>query len=167
MRGAAALPRAPSSWPGAAAPGHRPGCSGKGAIPFPLPSFGEDMCQSRPLCTVSVWCVGCFPSSPGGRAVPPCWLCTRAPAPWLPARQVFAQGLCWGQDPGCAGAASLLLAETGPEPGVCFLSGSRCGGCTASRKGIGIAALALLGRLLWLVPAWPTAGQAGARWKAA
>lgn len=140
-----------------------------------LPSFRAVVCQSCPLCTVSIWCLGRFPSVPGGRTISPCWLCTRAQTPWPPAWQVFAWRPCWGQGPGCAGAASLLLAEVGPEPAVCFLSGSRSGGCTASGKGIGIAVLALLVGLGTSTVAGPglplqqAAGQptAGARWKVA
>lgn len=133
-----------------------------------LLSFGAVVCQSCPLCAVSVWCLGCFSSLPGGRTVSPRWLCARAQTPWPLAWQVFAWWLCWGHGPGCARAASLLLPAMGPQPGVCFLSGSRSGGCTTSGKEIGITVLVLLvglGAALRLVPGLPlqhAAGQAAA-----
>lgn len=127
-------------------PRARSGVPREGRNSFPtagLPFFGAVICQSCPFCTVSVWCLGCFPSLPEGRTVSPRWLCARAQPTWPMAWQVFAWWLCRGRGPGCARTASLLLAGMSPEQGF-VSSPSRSGGCTASGRGIGIAMLALL-----------------------
>lgn len=56
-------------------PEHPLRCPGKGHNSLPadgLPSFGAAVCQSHPLSTVSVRCLGCFSSLPGGRTVSAC-----------------------------------------------------------------------------------------------